>query len=115
MPLVILRTDPRFVSDDARAAIAKRLPRFVVEGLSCQEGPLEEKDIGILMRHIDPDTDIGFSVVSITVIANDYPERRRLVERAASHIDGAIRGDCLHSGQRCAVWILLGVGAYKES
>ncbi len=114
MPLAEIYFNPERISPVVVREVAKRLPYFVAETLSVQEGDghLVSSDIEVRVRTKGPH-DITAYDLEITVWAKHYREREdRLVDavkRIAHLVHLTTRGDC-----KGFVYILLAPAGFAE-
>lgn len=119
MPLVIVNRDATLVSDSVINDVAEMIRYTVASHLNVferHEAHLSTDDIQLIVRDVRKGLDVGCVPFSVTVFANDYPERRANLEERSKKIAEQISRTLKHasgdnilyaSQQRCFVWILL--------
>jgi len=115
MPLVLVRRNPKVVTDDIlRGRILDNLPNFVASSLTCDNryGKLTANDIEIIVNDFGP-FDKSEHDLMIIVLANSYPERlknlkarKRMLRKQLEYIlSPFIKG---------YVWIILQDGSFGK-
>jgi hypothetical protein len=117
MPTVLIRHTNDELTDAVVRQISKKLPKIVASALSCKidkKGKLTEKDVAIeLMLH--GEDDINVKPISITIIANTYPERsKNLMERTMKILKAISEMQLPQYLQKnkISIWVQLVDGAY---
>jgi len=115
MPLVIISRKSDVVSDGDVLYLSEILQDAVADVLDIEENPnarLTKDDVEVRVREPGP-LDRNASNLAIEIIANDYPERRADLQRAAETIADIVRNnfeDLIEEGklgENSFVWILL--------
>lgn len=133
MPKVVVEYFGSLISNRALVSLGDSLPSIVAEALNVPERPeglLAEKDIEIEFKDITDNPKHHLNrhslALQITILANDYPERKANLEERKDEIISEIKKkEILHEENslggpengmdlygRCFVWVLLAPGAF---
>ena len=123
MPFVTLYYKPSFVKKEEMRAIAERLPEIVARALNVPENPaarLNANDIEVQPEEIDEECTVNRRPLEIIILANDYPERKKNLDKRQEEITKAVREIKNEAWSldfrrvRGFVWVLLIPGSFGE-
>ena len=117
MPFVILKRNPKVISDDVVKAILKDLPTYVAEALYCHGGgELTAGEVEIEV-HEPGKLDVNYVDFEVTIVASDYPARQANLKERTQAIANLL---AIHpampkgsvSRERAFVWVVLPPAAF---
>ncbi len=121
MPLVTIKYDSNIVSKKILKYLTKILPDIVARALHVKErtdGYLTPEDIEVEVKKHGK-FDVNTLALQITIVANDYPQRKKnLEDRTTSIINDLLRHPIIKdnsfiSKKQAFVWVLLCPGGFK--
>lgn len=118
MPLVIVFMDPAiYKKKNAKKRLALLLPHSVASDLSAKpNAELLGSEITVLFRKFQPG-DVHTHQVEVYIWANDYPERRAILDKASDSLCNMVERELRRVNVNTTslfVWILLQTGNFAE-
>lgn len=94
----------------------ENLPKLIAQhlGVPNTDAGLSPEDIEVRFETIGPNDVFGHYLLAIEIRANDYPERRAILQSGTQSIWDAVNERFPYLNGLFFVWPLLGVGAFVD-
>lgn len=118
MPLVCMTANQMRLSESTLLQLGRELQQWVAEVLTCgdPDGQLRPEDVEVSIRGRSPRFDIGGEKydIAVTVLANDFPSRRKNLKERCQQLREKLKACLLLRECHGFVWIRLAPAAFEE-